>query len=33
MKIKLKNGIVLPNNWKNCGCSAKDWADLNSGNQ
>jgi hypothetical protein len=31
MKIKLKDGVVLPNNWKSCGCSAKDWADLNSG--
>ena len=31
MKIKLKNGIVLPNNWKSCGCSAKDWSALNSG--
>ena len=32
MKIKLKNGVVLPNNWKSCGCSAEDWTDLNSGN-
>ena len=31
MKIKLKKGVVLPNNWKNCGCSAEDWADLNGG--
>ena len=31
MKIKLKDGVVLPNNWKSCGCSAKDWAALNSG--
>ena len=31
MKIKLKNGVVLPNNWKSCKCSAQDWADLNSG--
>ena len=31
MKIKLKNGVVLPNNWKSCGCSADNWADLNSG--
>ena len=31
MKIKLKNGVVLPNNWKSCGCSVNDWADLNSG--
>tara|TARA_Y100001938_G_scaffold24305_1_gene31889 strand:+ start:54 stop:296 length:243 start_codon:yes stop_codon:yes gene_type:complete len=31
MKIKLKNGVLLPNNWKSCGCSADDWADLNSG--
>ena len=31
MKIKLKKGVVLPNNWKSCGCSADDWADLNGG--
>ena len=31
MKIKLKKGVVLPNNWKSCGWSAEDWADLNSG--
>ena len=31
MKIKLKRRVVLPNNWKSCGCSAEDWADLNSG--
>ena len=31
MKIKLKKGVVLPNNWKSCGCSADDWADLHSG--
>jgi len=31
MKIKLKKGVVLPNNWKSCGCSAEDWADLNGG--
>ena len=31
MKIKLKKGVVLPNNWKSCGCSADNWADLNSG--
>ena len=31
MKIKLKNGVVLPNNWKSCGCSADNWADLNAG--
>ena len=31
MKIKLKKGVVLPNNWKSCGCSVDDWADLNSG--
>ena len=31
MKIKLKNGVVLPNNWKSCEYSADDWADLNSG--
>ena len=31
MKIKLKKGVVLPNNWKSWKCSAQDWADLNSG--
>ena len=31
MKIKLKKGVVLPNNWKSCGCAAEDWADLKSG--
>ena len=31
MKIKLKRRVVLPNNWKSCGCSAEDWADLNGG--
>ena len=31
MKIKLKNGVALPNNWKSCGCSADDWADLHNG--
>ena len=31
MKIKLKSGVVLPNNWKSCGCSVEDWADLNGG--
>ena len=31
MKIKLKKGVVLPNNWKSCGCSVDDWTDLNSG--
>ena len=31
MKIKLKRGVVLPNNWKSCGCSAEDWAALNGG--
>ena len=31
MKIKLKNGISLPNNWKSCGCTADDWADLHAG--
>ena len=31
MKIKLKRGVVLPNNWKSCGCAAEDWADLNGG--
>ena len=29
MKIKLKKGAVLPNNWKSCGCTSDDWSDLN----
>lgn len=32
MKIKLKEGVVLPNNWKACGHSEEDWQILNSGN-
>ena len=31
MKIKLKKGAALPNNWKACGCTADDWANLNAG--
>ncbi len=31
MKIKLKKGMVLPNNWKSCGCTIENWADLNAG--
>jgi hypothetical protein len=31
MKIKLKRGVVLPNNWKTCGCSVEDWTELNAG--
>ena len=31
MKIKLKNGMALPNNWKSCGCTKDDWDDLNNG--
>ena len=31
MKIKLKRGVVLPNNWKPCGCTKKNWDDLNAG--
>jgi|TARA_R110002012_G_scaffold206546_2_gene376509 hypothetical protein len=31
MKIKLKRGVVLPNNWKSCGCTIENWADLNAG--
>ena len=31
MKIKLKDGATLPSNWKSCGHSAEDWADLNAG--
>ena len=32
MKIKLKNGVTLPNIWKQCGCSYDDWQDLHNGN-
>tara|TARA_Y100000401_G_scaffold73348_1_gene59328 strand:+ start:4792 stop:4989 length:198 start_codon:yes stop_codon:yes gene_type:complete len=31
MKIKLKDGVTLPNNWKSCGCTAEDWQKLNAG--
>ena len=31
MKIKLKNGMALPNNWKSCGYTKDDWDDLNNG--
>ena len=31
MKIKLKKDKILPNNWKSCGHTAKDWEDLNNG--
>ena len=31
MKIKLKRGVVLPNNWKSCGCTKSNWDDLNAG--
>jgi hypothetical protein len=31
MKIKLKTGEGLSNNWKSCGCTALDWADLKAG--
>ena len=31
MKIKLKTGESLSNNWKSCGCSALDWSDLKEG--
>ena len=31
MKIKLKNGVTLPNIWKQCGCSYDDWQDLHNG--
>ena len=30
-KIKLKGGVVLPNNWKSCGCTQENWEDLNAG--
>ena len=31
MKIKLKIGENLSNNWKSCGCSSSDWSDLREG--
>lgn len=31
MKIKLKAGESLSNNWKSCGCSELDWSDLKEG--
>ena len=31
MKIKLKKGVVLPNNWKASGHSKDDWQTLNCG--
>jgi len=31
MKVKLKKGRILPNNWKQCGHSFEDWEDLNNG--
>ena len=31
MKIKLKAGESLSNNWKSCGCSVSDWSDLKEG--
>ena len=31
MKIKLKTGENLSNNWKSCGCSISDWSDLREG--
>ena len=31
MKIKLKKGAVLANNWKSCGCTKDNWDDLNAG--
>ncbi len=31
MKIKLKKGVVLANNWKSCGCTKDNWDDLKAG--
>ena len=31
MKIKLKAGESLSNNWKSCGCTYLDWSDLKEG--
>ena len=31
MKIKLKKGVILPNNWKASGNSKDDWQTLNGG--
>ena len=30
-QVKIKDGQILPNNWKECGYTAQDWEDLNSG--
>ena len=32
MKIKLKNPQALPNAWKGCGMTEKEWKDLEAGN-
>ena len=31
MKIKLKSGAALSNNWKSCGCTKEDWDNLKAG--
>ena len=31
VKIKLKDGAVLSNNWKSCGCTKEDWDNLSAG--
>ena len=31
MKVKLKEGAVLSNNWKSCGCTKEDWDNLSAG--
>ena len=31
MKIKLKNPQALPNAWKSCGMTIKEWRDLEAG--
>ena len=31
MKVKLKKGRILPNNWKQCGYTFEDWGNLNNG--
>ena len=31
MKVKLKEGAVLSNNWKSSGCTKEDWDNLSAG--
>ena len=33
MKIKIKKDQIMPNNWKQCGYTQKDWEELNNGKE